>query len=218
MIVKHSISVEKTAQFYSLDELNQHEEILIVLHGYGYSAEEFIQEFSSINSSSRLIIAPEGLNKFYLRGYSGQVGSNWMTKENREDEIKDHIKYLDSIVRKVSSNFSTAPKITLLGFSQGAELASRWSLLGNTKIDKLIIWSGKIARDLDFKAHRKKVNALNIKMIVGNSDSFISEDKLNEERKFLELSEVKFELIRFKGGHIIHQSTLQEVFRTRNSN
>ena len=40
------------------------------------------------------IIAPQGLHKFYLEGTSGRVGASWMTKENREDDIKNYLVYL----------------------------------------------------------------------------------------------------------------------------
>jgi hypothetical protein len=81
---QHTIQTTKTARYYTLGELNTStEEIVFVFHGYAQLAKEFIQNFTIIESQTRFIIAPEGLNKFYFRGLGGKAGASWMTKEDK---------------------------------------------------------------------------------------------------------------------------------------
>lgn len=89
MIQKNNITVNRTADYYTLGDLSNANTIWFVLHGYGYLAKYFIKKFEPILSSSVAIVAPEALSRFYSNGvgYDGRVGASWMTKESREDEI-----------------------------------------------------------------------------------------------------------------------------------
>jgi len=49
-------------------------EIWYVLHGYRQSARRFLTQFESIASSDRLLVAPEGLSRFYLTQPDGTHG------------------------------------------------------------------------------------------------------------------------------------------------
>ena len=82
--MKHNIKVEKTATYYSSGNIKTAKTIWFVLHGYGMLAEYFIKKFDSIVNNDNCVIAPEGLSKFYTKGFYGRVGASWMTKENRE--------------------------------------------------------------------------------------------------------------------------------------
>ena len=83
---EHSIKIEKTAHYYSIGELNkQTNELWIVCHGYGQLASFFIDKFKELNKDNRYIVAPEGLNKFYLHGFDGRV-------EQIDDKKKDLMK------------------------------------------------------------------------------------------------------------------------------
>ena len=96
---EHSIKIEKTAYYYSIGELNNEtNEIWIACHGYGQLAKYFIRKFECIKKQNRFIIAPEGFNKFYINGYSGRVGANWMTKEKRIDEIENELSELKNFI------------------------------------------------------------------------------------------------------------------------
>ena len=119
---EHSIKIEKTAYYYSIGELNNEtNEIRIACHGYGQLAST--KKFECIEKQ-RFIIAPEGLNKFYINGYSGRVGANWMTK-TKVDEIDDYCcpeQLTDLITKQVHQKY----KIKIVGFSQGTATVSRW--------------------------------------------------------------------------------------------
>ncbi len=160
-----------------------------------------------------MIIAPEALNRFYIKGFSGKVGSTWMTKEDRESEIKDYVNYLDSVYDEVI-NFSLLSKIkiTVLGFSQGTITACRWLSKSKSKADRLILWGGGVPPDVDLEFSRELFNSLQLTIIVGNKDEFISAEQIEKEEQQLKKNNINYSLILFEGKHIIKKETLLELF------
>ena len=116
----------------------------VVLHGYGQLAEFFVRKFGAIASEHRMIIAPEGLSRFYTQGFSGRVGASWMTREMRSEEIEDYLAYLDRVYDEIPPE----AQVYLLGFSQGAATAARWFYSGRRKLKGLVLWCGVFPPDL----------------------------------------------------------------------
>src|SRR5688572_13234288 len=93
-----------SARYYKSGEINPStKHIWLVLHGYGQLAQYFLKKFKSIMSTNTIVIAPEGLSKFYLETLqpegrkSDRVGATWMTRENREMDIRNYIHYLNAV-------------------------------------------------------------------------------------------------------------------------
>jgi len=207
-MMNHTIEIEKTAHYYSLGELNkQTNEIWIVCHGYGQLASFFIKKFQELEKPNRYIVAPEGLNKFYLKGFNGRVGASWMTKEKRLDEINDHCNYLEKLTDYLTSQAAYKCKIKVLGFSQGTATVSRWLLRTKHTIETLILWGGKIANDFNFKLYNQKHSNTRNFLVFGAEDEFYTVENVNEYRK--ELNLLKAEWMNYKGGHTIDAETLK---------
>jgi len=101
MPTSHSVIINKTARYFTLGTLSDKiETVWFVLHGYGQLAKDFIDEFSILENNTTYIIAPEAINKFYLRGFTGKIGATWLTKEDRENEIKDYNNFLENVFIK----------------------------------------------------------------------------------------------------------------------
>lgn len=207
---EHSIKIETTAHYYTLGELNEKtHEIWVLCHGYGQLAKFFIQKFKSIEKEGVYIIAPEGFNKFYLKGFSGRVGASWMTKENRGDEIVDHCSFLELVTDKLLKEAATDCKINVLGFSQGTATVSRWSLVTKHPFNSLILWAGKIANDFNFEAYNFKHPKTQNYIVFGNDDEFYTAESVLEYKK--ELKNFDAEWIQYTGGHTIEQDTLERI-------
>ncbi|CAN5229477.1 esterase [soil metagenome] len=186
--------------------------VWIVLHGYGQLAPYFIKKFKILESEETFILAPEGLNRFYLESFSGKVGATWMTKEDRLTDISNYIEYLDSLYRKeIEKKISEDIQITLLGYSQGCATACRWIVQTDFVIHRLILWSGIIPPDLNLNLGRKKLKNKEIQVIYGNEDPFLKEKNPPEDiiRAFKELQIDPLIKI-FKGGHEIPEKVLQQ--------
>jgi predicted esterase len=202
------ISTTKTARYFTLGELTANtKEIWIVLHGYAQLASDFIKPFESIASESRFIIAPEGLNKFYAKGFGGKPAATWMTSEMREEEIADYVNYLNVLCKTLEVKNHSA-KFVLLGFSQGVATASRWMHQTTAPIDRFIIYSGEIALELQTPVSPALLNTPLV-YVTGTNDRLISAEKLVSVKTLM--AQLNATLIEFDGGHEIFPDVLQTL-------
>ncbi len=202
-----NIKVTKTARYYFYGNVQEsHNEIVLVLHGYGMQASAFLENFSILQKEGRLIVAPEGLSRFYKRGFSGDVVASWMTKEDRLLEIEDYIGYLDNLADELHSSNA---RLIVIGFSQGATSASRWLLHGKTVISDFVIWCGEFARE-----PKTTSNPLPpIYHVRASNDEFIAAERFDEQLNYL--TEAGFEVKEhlFEGKHIVDQQTLAQLMK-----
>lgn len=213
-LITKNITTQKTARYFLIGKPSEKiKSALIVLHGYGQLAEDFIKYFEPIKSETTLIIAPEALNRFYIKGFSGKVGSTWMTKEDRENEIKDYVNYLDAVYDDVIRfGLLSKTKITVLGFSQGTVTACRWLSKGKSKVNRLILWGGGIPPDVDLELSNELFNSLQLTIVVGDKDEFILPEQIEKEELRLRENDIKYSLLLFEGKHIIQKETLLKLF------
>jgi len=213
MTTSKNILISKTARYYVLGKHSEKiNSVWFVLHGYGQLAEEFIKYFKPVANEKTLVIAPEALNRFYLKGFSGKIGATWMTKEAREEEINDYVNYLDSVYDEVVKyGLAINAKVTVLGFSQGTATACRWITKGKSKIERLILWGGGIPQDIDLEFHQKLFNSVNLEIVIGNEDQFISEEQMGKEIKRFEEIKLNYKIRRFNGKHEIKADILRQL-------
>jgi len=215
MIQEHNVIVNKTARYFVLGESSDKiKSVWFVLHGYGYLAEYFINYFKVILDQTVLVIAPEGLNKFYKNGLDGDVGASWMTKADRLNEIIDYIGYLNTLYEKMFSNIDKEKvQVNILGFSQGAATVCRWVSDGNVKLDNLIIWSGGVPINLDFDNLNKKLAGKPLQIVIGDKDPFIKDSDIKNHLALLKGKNIDFKLRKFSGGHRIDADTLLDLLK-----
>ena len=214
MIVAKNIVVSKTARYFVLGEPSDKIiSIWFVLHGFAQLAENFIKEFELFADETKLIIAPEALNKFYLKGAGGNIGATWMTKEDRENEILDYVNFLDDLSEEVRKDFDEIlPEINVLGFSQGAATAIRWAVKGESRINRLIVCGSPLPHDIDLHSCREKLNSLNLVMVVGDEDHYFTKELLEKEIALLNYNKIDHEMLIFKGRHEINIGALKKYF------
>lgn len=200
---KNSIDISRTAHFYSLGNDIKPSKILIVLHGYGQKANDFLQTFKNYTKEDTLIIAPEAISKFYNK--KRETVSSWMTSLHREDEIKDYINYLNILVDKIYSKYDSIQKINVLGYSQGCSTATRWVFSTDYSINHIYLCSGSCPPEL-----KGKVN-IRASLYFGNHDKILNIFKAKEEieafKKILAVERVCL----FEGGHIVSKECLAEI-------
>lgn len=136
-----NISITKTARYFILgDASDEIEQIWFVCHGYAQLANYFIKNFEVLDNGKNLIVAPEGLSRFYWKGFSDRVVASWMTREDRESDIEDYINFLNSVYTEVCSSLKNKNvRINVLGFSQGTATVCRWVASGKVKVDNFIL-------------------------------------------------------------------------------
>lgn len=209
MIASHQIAVLKTARYCTLGELSlKTKEVWIVLHGYAQLASDFLLPFTILDEESRFIVAPEGLNKFYAKGFGGKPAAAWMTSEMRESEIKDYVLYLNTLYENLKLGEGNK-KVVLLGFSQGVATATRWLHQTAHRVDELIIYAGEIAAELRSPVS-PKLQSLPITYITGDKDRLIDAAKLAEVKMLMKSLNAR-EIV-FSGGHEIKPEVLASIF------
>lgn len=213
MVAKeYHIEITSTARFYTLEPTQKPKAILYALHGYRQLAPYFIKPFKALTELGVKVIAPEGLHRFYIEGYSGRVGASWMTKVDRENDIKDYVNYLNRLHTQVSSQNEDIP-FHLLGFSQGGATACRWLSGSAIPFESLTLYASVFPNDFDFSVSQKRLNQIPIKSIFGDSDFFADEATINEKLEWLRGKGVNTDLLRFKGGHEIKPDVLARVWK-----
>ena len=207
----HHMSVSRTARYAQYGD-EAASEWWVVLHGYGQRAADFIRPFADVAADDRCILAPEALSRFYTDGMAShqEVGASWMTREDRTHEIEDYIGYLDALVARVRLP-ETTPSIHVLGFSQGAATASRWAVLGDTSINRLTLWAGDLAHDIDVSAHATSLQSMTLTVVVGTHDPYISDERLQDLLDRLQSHHIPVAVHRFEGAHRLHRRTLQQI-------
>jgi len=208
---KKNITVPKTARYFVLGEPGEQiTTVWFVCHGYGQLASYFIRNFEALQNAHTLVIAPEGLHRFYWERFSGRVVASWMTKEDREEDIIDYVNYLDLVYQQVMQSLN-APhvKVTVLGFSQGTSTVCRWIASGKASIHNLILWAGSLPQDMEFSG--AIFNRLNTYFLVGDADEFIKEAQVKETEHLFLSKGMAVELIRYQGKHEIDENTLLAV-------
>lgn len=215
------IQVTRTARYETLGgDGDAVGEVWFVLHGYGQLAQSFLRAFEVLTDPTRLIVAPEALNRFYLVGVDTApaaerpVGATWMTREDRDCEITDYVAYLDAVADRVLSDVRRAgnsPRIVLLGFSQGTATAARWLTFGQLRPDHLVLWGGLLPPDIDLASAALRVRS--VYHIVGTRDRFVSKDRVVAERERVLAGGLASRFLEYEGGHSIRGDMLVELAR-----
>jgi predicted esterase len=218
-----NITVGRTARYALLGAAGpQVREVWFVCHGYAQLATRFIERFRPIASPSRLIIAPEGLSRFYpssatgAHGPASQIGASWMTSEDRGNEVRDYIGYLDALYDLIfASQPRDAVAVCALGFSQGTSTVARWVAAAGARVDQVVLWAGSVPPELTRdEAARLGTKRNPLILVAGTGDRFISQTVLDSQTSALSALGVATDVVRFDGGHEVDSSVLRQVAET----
>ena len=214
MAQEHHLAVTRTARYFQLGELSATtRKVWVVCHGYGQLAQYFIRHFAALTAAdpTLVVIAPEGLSRFYLQGTGGRVGATWMTREDRLTEIDDYVGYLNQLADSILAAVPTDARTTVLGFSQGAATVSRWLAQAAFRPARLILWAGAFPPDIDFTVASHLLQGLPVTLVCGDEDEFIKPEDVEKQRAFLQRLGVEPQVIWFAGKHTLHTGVLQQL-------
>jgi dienelactone hydrolase len=206
----NEMQVSKTARYFTLGELNANtKQIWIVLHGYAQLANGFAEQFTRLAENNIYVIAPEALHRFYAKGFSGNVGATWMTKEAREHDIKDNIAYLNQLASQLKIAERTDCKIVLLGFSQGVATVTRWFVNANFKVDALIMFAGEMAAELRTNPLHSAFATAKTFFVYGKQDPLLPSFAPDAFKDLF--ADNHIEVIEFEGKHAINTDVLLQI-------
>lgn len=207
----------RTARFYTLGGGPRAREVWIVCHGYAQLARYFVTAFEPVADASRLVVAPEALNRYYFETAPGEhagdarVAATWMTREHREHEITDYIEYLDNLAEHIAAGIAGPTRLVALGFSQGAATVSRWAASGRTPIDHVVLWGASLAHELEPGFDLLRGAALTL--AVGREDRYMTAARAGAEEQRLREAGMEFRMLHYDGGHRVETEALRELVR-----
>jgi predicted esterase len=214
------LSVPRSARYSVMGSFDASlTEVWIVCHGHGQLASRFLTRFVPIEREDRLFVAPEALSRYYLTPPQGgphapntPVGATWMTSEDREHEIEDYVRYLDLLYEEV---FSLVPReavrLWVLGFSQGSATVARWVAHGKVDPDRVVLWAGLLPPELTAQDASALTRRTPLTVVLGRHDEFAKPDLVVAQETRLRELGVRYEIIRFDGGHEIVADPLRRL-------
>lgn len=184
--------------------------VWIVVHGYGQLARFFLNAFERF-ATDHLIVAPEGLSRFYTDAAHQRVGATWMTREDRDHEIEDHVAYLDSLAATIRMETGARP-LHVLGFSQGVATTARWLVHGGTRADHVVFWSGGIPPELEMDQLKTSFERSTLELVHGTRDPVVPEATLRSNEDRLTRCGLNVRTHVFPGGHVLDPVILARCF------
>ena len=136
-----------------------------------------------------------------------------MTSEDRENEIKDYVEYLDALYDEVFTSIARESVfVSALGFSQGTSTVARWAGVGRAHMDQVVLWAGSVPPELSREqASRLFTETAPLILVAGTQDKFITGKVLDSQMSALLKLGLSPEVIRFEGGHEVEPATLADV-------
>ncbi len=211
---KHSFTVLRTAHYCSIGQpTGETRRFIFACHGYGQLAEHFIRRFDALDDGRTIIIAPEGLSRFYTESMTGgKVGASWMTKLDRLEEIADYARFLQDLFTHYQRQLAPETQIFLLGFSQGCATIIRWIMAGHFPAHHhLVLWGGLTPEDLDYIPHTTYWERHPVHLVYGRQDRFLTPERIDWQRQFAVAQGLALQEHPYEGGHQIDREVLKHI-------
>jgi predicted esterase len=201
-----SLVVPRHARVGIVGDLETATEAWLVLHGYGMLAQGILHMFRKAERPNRVLIAPEGLSRFYAEEKGiRRVGASWMTREDRDHEIEDLLGYIDRVTVGL---IDPATPLQLHGFSQGVAVAARWLVRRSRPVSRLVCWAGGFPEDVTPERLLPGLAGQPVHLVVGDRDVWVKPEQVEADALRLEAGGVPVVRHRFAGGHRVDDGVL----------
>lgn len=174
--------------------------LLLAFHGYGQSANSFLQPLQGARERNVLVVAPQAPNQFYWQQGSNAVGFTWMTRYQRENSLADNRAYLAELMAVLSERYAFDPaRVFALGFSQGVAMAFRFAESGVVKLRGLAAVCGDLPKDVEEQLD--SVEKFPVLVMHGKDDPVVPMKKSEQAAAALEAHAFSVETDFFAGSH-----------------
>lgn len=209
---KKLLDISFQAPYYKIGSLNQQtKNVWFIFHGYGQLADDFADLFSELISEDNVLIFPQGLSKFYLKGVDKKIGANWMTSKDRDLDIANYISYLNQLFDHEIRPYLEHLELNILGFSQGGHTASRWIYKSDIPYHKLVLWGSSLAHEINQKMIASSFSKGKNILVCGDHDRYIDPEQLQKLKSRYEQMKFSFQFVEYHGGHDIYPAVLKMI-------
>jgi len=171
--------------------------LLVGFHGYAETAETQLERLAAVpGTDAWTLVAAQGLNRFY-RGRTQDVVAGWMTRQDRDDAIRDNVAYVDNVIEATRNG---SEPIVVAGFSQGVAMAFRAAVLGRAGVNGVIAVGGDIPPEL-LAGSASASPFPRVLLIRGATDDWYTAKKLDADMSALRTRGEEPEAFTHDGGH-----------------
>ncbi|HWA58365.1 MAG TPA: hypothetical protein VG692_13985 [Gemmatimonadales bacterium] len=210
------LTVPRTARYCTLGASPaEARHLWIALHGYAMLARSLARLLSPLAGPRTRVVVPEALSRFYLEtertGRHGDlVGATWLTREDRDRDLADHLGYLDRLLAAERAGLASGTDVDLLGFSQGAVMAARWVIAGAIVPRHLVLW-GIVPPEDTIPGLADCMTGREVTLVAGTRDPLAPEGSLEALAATLARHGVRARAERFDGGHSLSKELLRQL-------
>lgn len=177
--------------------------LLVACHGYGEDATSILEKTERIPGIDRwLVCSVEALHPFYTK--KGDVVRSWMTKDDREQAIRQNKEYVAGVVGDVREADGATDALVFAGFSQGVAMAWRGAvacLERGLEVHGLL----SLAADVPPELQDTKLDLPPVLLGRGTGDEWYTRDKWDRDLEVLDELGVDVTTCVFDGGHVWHE-------------
>jgi predicted esterase len=190
--------------------------VWIALHGYGQLAPRFLRPFDGVVPADTCVVAPEGLSRFYREmpkvdgSHLQKTGATWMTREQREDDIADTMRWLDVLYDDIVGP-RELEAFGVLGFSQGVATATRWLASRHLRPDAFVVWAGELAKDVDRSRLTSHLAQTAVTLVAGERDQFVSAESRAHALAEIRAWHPAARGVTFDGEHHLDAAVLRDL-------
>ena len=80
------------------------------------------------------------------------------------------------------------------------------------QVDKLVLWSGGFAHDLNITQAGEKLKNTEVVVVLGDEDPMITDESIQKQNEFIATLPFEVTRVEFKGGHDLDLPTLRSIF------
>lgn len=184
--------------------------LLLAFHGYGQSANSFLQPLKPARDRNLLVVAPQAPNQFYWQQGTSAVGFTWLTRYQRENSLEDNRAYLAELIRVLSETYAfDRNRVFALGFSQGVAMAFRFAESGVVPLAGLAAVCGDLPKDVEEQLD--SVERFPVLVMHGKEDPVVPPKKSEDAATALESHGFAVETDFFDGGHELPEAKIARI-------
>lgn len=186
---------------------------MIMIHGRGATAESIITLASEFTGNGLYLAAPQA-HQFQWYPYSFLAPT-----ERNEPGLSSGLQVIYDIVSDLETKGFPKEKIILLGFSQGACLATEFVARHPAKYGGLIVLSGGLIGDeVSANDYKGSLGGTQVFLGCSNVDPHIPKERVNETDSILNDMGAEVTKKIYKGmGHTVNQDEIEEAQKIINS-
>lgn len=204
---------QKCKIVYAGTEPKKAKAAMIMIHGRGVTAESIITLANEFKCNKLYLVAPQA-HQFQWYPYSFLAPT-----ERNEPGLSSGLQAIYDIVSDLETKGFPKQKIILLGFSQGACLATEFVARHSAKYGGLIVLSGGLIGDeVSASNYSGSLGETPVFLGCSNVDPHIPKERVNETDSILNDMGAEVTTKIYKGmGHTVNQDEIEEAQKIINS-